>query len=294
MTRIAFLGLGAMGARMAQGLLGAGHDVVVYNRTPARAQPLEAAGAVRAETPRAAAARAEVVIAMVTDDDASRTLWLDPDTGAAGGLRDGALAIDSSTLTPGWVEELGAALTGRGVGFLDAPVAGSRPQAEAGGLIFLVGGDAATLERARPTLSPLAAAIHHMGPVGAGAAMKLAVNAIFGIQVAALAEALGMLAKSGIGQEKAIEVLGAMPITSPALKGIAGLMAARAFAPQFPIDLVAKDFRYVVEAAARVNAPVPTSTAVRALYERARDQGHGGDNIAGVVQVFDGNLTARS
>ncbi len=195
MSTVAVLGLGAMGRRMAKKLLEAGHDVVAYNRTGERARALEAEGATRAESPREAAARSDIVIGMVTDDDASRAVWLDANTGAIGGLREGAVAIESSTLTSAWVRELADAVTARGAGFLDAPVVGSRPQAEAGQLIYCVGGAAETLNKARGGLSAMGAAIHHVGPVAAGIATKLAVNALFGIQVAALGEMLGMVRK---------------------------------------------------------------------------------------------------
>lgn len=287
MSTVAVLGLGAMGVRMAKKLLETGHDVVVYNRTGERARALEAEGATRAESPREAAARSEFVISMVTDDDASRAVWLDANTGAIGGLREGAVAIESSTLTPAWVRELADTAAARGAGFLDAPVVGSRPQAEAGQLIYCVGGAAETLAKAREALSAMGAAIHHIGPVGAGIAMKLAVNALFGIQVAALGEMLGMVGKSGIDVKQAVAVLGTLPTTSPALKAVAGQMTARSYAPLFPIHLVEKDFRYITEAAAQVNARVPTSAAVREVYARALREGYGDDNISGIAQLFD-------
>ncbi len=287
MTRIAVLGLGAMGSRMADNLLAAGHALAVYNRTPARAEGLAARGATVADTPRAAAEGADFVLAMLTDDDASRAVWLDDETGAIHGLRRGAIAIEASTLSPAWTAELSRAVAAAGAGFLDAPVAGSRPQAEAGALIFLVGGGEASVETARPVLAPLAAAIHHVGPVGAGMAMKLAVNAFFGIQVAALGEVLALARASGIDHARAAEVLGALPITAPPLKGVAGLMVSGAHAPLFPIDLVAKDFDYIVAAAERANTPAPTSRAVRDLYARAAREGHGGDNISGIAKLFD-------
>lgn len=286
MSKIAILGLGAMGARMARNLLQKGHDVVVYNRTAARVKPLVAEGARGAGTPREAAAGADVVIGMVTDDHASRALWLDERTGAAGGLGAGAIAIESSTLTPAWVHDLAGAIAASGAAFLDAPVVGSRPQAEAAALIYLVGGPVEALERARGVLAAMGSAIHHVGPVGAGTVMKLAVNGLFGIQVAALAELLGMVERAGLERAQVVELLGSMPVTSPALKGIGGLMAARAFAPMFPIDLVEKDFGYIVETAQRLGAATPTAAAVRAVYAQAQRQGHGSDNIAAVVQTF--------
>lgn len=286
MSKIAILGLGAMGSRMARSLIQKGHDVVVYNRTAERVTPLVAEGARSAGTPREAAEGADVVIGMVTDDRASAALWLDERTGAASALGADTIAIESSTLTPGWVHELAGVVAARGAAFLDAPVVGSRPQAEAAALIYLVGGPLDALERARGILAAMGSAIHHVGPVGAGTVMKLAVNGLFGIQVAALAEMLGMVERAGLDRARVVELLGSMPVTSPALKGIGGLMAARAFAPMFPIDLVEKDFGYIVATAQRLGAATPTAAAVRAVYAQAQQQGHGSDNIAAVAQMF--------
>jgi 3-hydroxyisobutyrate dehydrogenase-like beta-hydroxyacid dehydrogenase len=284
---IAFLGLGAMGARMARRLIDAGHDVVVWNRTAERAAPLAEAGARVAGSPREAAADRDIVISVVRDDGASEAVWLDPDRGALEGMRPGAVAVESSTLTPGWTRTLAEKMSARQIQFVDAPVAGSRPQAEAGALIYLVGGEESTLESVREVLLVMGGAVHHCGPTGAGATIKLAVNALFGIQVAALSELLGMTRKSGIDDARALEVLGATPVTSPAAKGVGGLMVARKFAPMFPIDLVEKDFGYVEAAAAEAGAEVPTAHAVRGIYERAKEAGLAGENISAVVKLFE-------
>ncbi len=286
MTRIAVLGLGAMGARMAARLLDAGHDVSVFNRTPERGAELEARGARLAATPREATAGAEMVIGMLRDDTASRTVWLDPVAGALGGLGAGALAVESSTLTPGWVRDLAPAVAKAGGRFLEAPVAGSRPQAEAGQLIYFLGGEAETVEAARPLLEVLGGALHHVGPAGHAAVVKLAVNALFGIQVAAVAEILGLFRRSGLDASAAAGVLGETPVVSPAAKGAVGAMLAGNFAPMFPIDLVEKDFGYVAEAAGAAGAEMPTAAAVREIYARAKAAGFGRDNIAGVARLF--------
>lgn len=284
---IGIIGLGAMGARMAQRLLDAGHDVAVYNRTAERAKALVEAGATAAQTPRGAASGRDIVVSMVRDDDASRAVWLDGETGALAALRKGAVAIESSTLTPAWTTELANAIQDTGATFLDAPVAGSRPQAEAGKLIYLVGGDGAVLDGVREVLLAMGAAVHHVGPIGAGMSIKLAVNALFGVQVAALAELLGMLRRSGIADMQAMEVLCAMPITSAAAKGVGGLMAARKFDPMFPIALVEKDLGYAADHAERLGTTAPTTSAVRAVYARALTEGFGADNITGVAKLYD-------
>ncbi len=284
---IAFLGLGAMGSRMAQRLVDAGYPVAVWNRTPARAAFVVACGARLAETPRDAARGSDVVISMVRGDDASRSVWLDPQRGALAGLADHAVAIESSTLTPRWVDTLAASMADRRVAFIDAPVAGSRPQAEAGQLIYLAGGASDVVDDITDVLLAMGGVVHHCGPTGSGATVKLAVNALFGIQVAALSELLGLTRRRGINDAHSLNILGALPITSPALKGIGALMTAKKFAPMFPIDLVEKDFGYVEQAAADVAATVPTTAAVRTVYAAAKQRGLADDNITGLIKLFE-------
>src|SRR5262249_20339014 len=151
----------------------------VYNRTRSRAEPLAQAGARIADSPRDAARDADFVFAMVSDDPASREVWLG-ENGALSGAKQCAILLDCSTLTPRWVKELGQLAAERGCHFLDAPVTGSKPQADAGELGFFIGGDAETVERARPVLEPLSVFIHHMGPTGSGAMYKLINNLIGG------------------------------------------------------------------------------------------------------------------
>ena len=225
---VAVIGLGAMGSRLAHNLLNAGYSVVVHNRTIEKAQPLLDRGATFATSPRAAAEQSDVAIVMVTDNEISRQVWLAAETGAIFGLNPDKIAIEMSTLTVDWIQELGVAIAQSGAGFLDTPVVGSRPQAETGKLISLVGGQAETLEQVRTILTAAGVAtIHHVGAVGQGMAMKLAVNALFGIQVAALAEQLGMLSKHGISPAKTMECLGDLPVLSLAAKGAGSLMVSQ-------------------------------------------------------------------
>lgn len=286
MQTVSVLGLGAMGSRMATRLLDAGHPVVVYNRTPERADALVARGARRAASAAEAVRQADIVVSMVCDDDASQAVWLADGEAALDALRARAVVAESSTLTPTWVRTLAGAVEARGARFLDAPVVGSRPHAEAGGLVYLVGGEESTLAAARGVLDRLGGAVHHVGPVGAGMAMKLAVNALFGVQAAALAEIFGYLTRSGLGVEAAAGVLAAMPTASPAATRLGALMATGSFAPNFPVHLAAKDLRYAVEAAEAVGSRLPVVGAVRAAFEAADGAGHGADDISGIAQLY--------
>ena len=286
MAHIACLGLGAMGSRMAARLMAAGHQVTVWNRTSKPAEFLARQGALLAATPRAAVADAQYVITMVRDDKASRAVWLDRETGALHAMPAQALAIDCSTLTLGWVKELAETAKNMGRTFLDAPVAGSRPQAEGGQLIFLVGGDEGALAKAKPILEMMGQAIHHVGPNGHGAAVKLALNALFAQQVAGIAELFGLLKAQGVDVARAFEIIGATPVASPAVKGAAAQMLAGNFAPLFPIELVTKDLDYVAIAADEANARAPLSAATCIAMKEAMARGYGSDNLTSIVRLY--------
>lgn len=279
---LAFLGLGAMGARQAARLLDAGHTLTVWNRSPERATALVAQGARLAGTPREAATGADLVISMVRDDDASRAVWTGLD-GALAGLGPDAVAVESSTLTVPWAREW-SALVGADR-CLDAPVVGSRPHAEKGILMVLAGGDAATLGRARPALDAYAGVVHHTGAIGTATALKLAVNALFAVQAVALAELLPTVVAAGLAPSRAADLLNAMPTASPAAQRVASLMPERAFAPNFPIALVAKDLAYAAAAArgAGVDASVLAATAWS--FAEAEARGFGDDDLIGIAQL---------
>jgi 3-hydroxyisobutyrate dehydrogenase len=283
---VAVLGTGAMGSRIARRLLHAGCEVVVFNRDPVRVEDLVREGARHAPTPRDAADGAGFVLSMVTDDEASREVWLHERSGAAHGLGVDAVAVESSTVSPAWLRELFEALGDRGGSLVDAPVIGSRPQADRGELIWLLGGGAAQVDRVRGLLAPAASAIHHVGDLGQAMALKLAVNAMFSIQVAALAEVLGLLQGSGMDDREALSLLAELPVTSPALRGVSMLIGARDFAPLFPVDLAEKDLGYFTGAARALGAGVPVAQTVRRIFQESRKAGSGGENIAAVARMY--------
>ncbi|MDX2235888.1 MAG: NAD(P)-dependent oxidoreductase [Hyphomonadaceae bacterium] len=286
MTHIAFLGLGAMGARMAAHLARAGHQLAVWNRTPGRADALVSLGAREAATAADAAARAQIVIAMVRDDDASRAVWLDPDVGALHAMTPGALAIECSTLTPAWTQALAAHASARGINVLEAPLAGSRPQADARALTFFLGGRAADAMRAAPLLDAMGAASFPVGGVGAGATVKLAVNAMLVAQVAMLAELKGFLERAGVDAAAAMEALNATAVASPAVKAAAASMLAGAYAPLFPIALADKDCRYALATAHTMGAALPLTSAAQAVLSQAQTAGLGGDHLSAVAKLY--------
>jgi 3-hydroxyisobutyrate dehydrogenase-like beta-hydroxyacid dehydrogenase len=285
-TKIAVLGLGAMGSRMAIRWLNAGYQVIVWNRTSDKTEALKAENAEVAATPRDAAHKADVVVAMVRDNEASQQVWLDERAGALHGLNGGTIAIESSTLSPDWIVELSGRISEIGVSFIEAPVLGTRPQAEAGQLIYLAGGDPSILEKIKPLLAATSRAIHHMGAVGSAAAMKLAVNAQYGVQVAIWAEMLALLERLEIAPENAVEILNTLPTTSPTMQIAGKLLAAKKYDPMFPIELVEKDLSYGLKLAENIKLKTPVLEVVRSVYAQAKAQGYGGDNIVGVAQLL--------
>ena len=283
--KIGVLGLGIMGAGMAHQLVAKKFDVTVWNRDAAKTAALTSAGARVAGTPAMAATGADIVLAMLANDDASRAVWLG-EHGALAAMREGAVAIESSTLTVEWVRELAAAAKDRGIAFLDAPVTGSKAQAQSGALSFLVGGSAEMLERVRPALAAMGSSVSHLGPTGSGAMMKLINNFLCGVQVASLAEAIAMAERAGLDARQAAAVLSAGSPGSPLVKIVAQRMLDRAYEPNFLIPLMAKDLDYARHAFARAGIELASADAARGRFVDADRAGMGQKDIAAIVELL--------
>ena len=273
MTKIAFLGLGAMGRRMVEHLVKADMDVSVWNRSPVA--PIDRAAF--AASPAEAARDADIVLTMLTDDAAAQTVWLGAE-GALSTMRPGALAVEMSTVSTTWIDHLAQETEARGVGLLDAPVAGSRPQAEAGELVFLIGGTAENVDRFRPLAEAMGKAVLHAGDQGKGIVLKLMVNGLLAIQTAALSELLGFGIRGGIDPNRAVELLSPVPVTSPAAAFVARQIAEKAHDPMFTVDLMEKDLGYLVG-----GADMPLMEETRARFGAASAKGHGGKHITAVA-----------
>ncbi len=280
---VALLGLGTMGAGMAANLLKAGFPLAVYNRSRAKAEVFAAQGARVAATPAEAASGASVIISMLADDAASRTVWLG-NGGALAAAAKGAVLVDCGTVSPAWIAELGTAAQAHGLGLLDAPVTGSRMQAVGGQLTFLVGGSQETLAIATPVLEAMSKEITHLGPIGSGAKMKLLNNFICGVQVAALAEGLAWLERSGLDRDQAIDLLKRGAPGSPLLANISTRMTSRDYAVNFHLRLMSKDLQYAGEAAAASGVELTTAANARSLFEQAVALGYGDEDMAAVVE----------
>jgi 3-hydroxyisobutyrate dehydrogenase len=272
-----------MGSGMAGRLLSHDFSVSIFNRNQEKARPFAARGANVADSPREAAMGSGVVISMVSDDTASREVWLGAD-GALAGASAGTLVIESSTLTVAWVKELATAAAARGCEFLDAPVTGSKPHAESGELLFLVGGSATAFETAKPVFSVLGRGAIHLGPTGSGALMKLINNFLAAVQTVSFAEALALIDASGLDREKAISILTEGVPGSPMLKRVAARVASGDFTPHFLMRLMAKDVTYALQEAGHVGLQLPTAAAALTEFQRAIEEGQGEEDFTAVAQ----------
>jgi 3-hydroxyisobutyrate dehydrogenase len=281
--KVAILGLGTMGTGMARNLLAAGFPVTVFNRTRAKAEPLAAAGAQIAESPADAAHDADVIISMLSEENASRATW----TGSQGAISaapTGAVLVESSTVTPKWIAELAGLASARGLVLLDAPVTGSRMQAESGQLNFLVGGDAEALERVRPVLAAMSKEIVHLGPSGSGARMKLINNFLAGVQVASLAEALAWIERGGLNREQALTVLKNGAPGSPLVAAISARMVEAKYDVNFLLSLMDKDLRYALADAANVGVDLRAASTAEARFSEAMSAGFSEKDMSAVIE----------
>lgn len=258
MTAVGVLGIGRMGAAMARALAAAGFEVVLWNRTAAAAERLATdLGGRSVPHPRDVVAAADVCITMLADGPAVDAVFAGPD-GLLASARPGNVLIDASTVSPATLRAHEAAARAAGAGILDAPVSGSVALAESGRLTLMVGGEPADLERARPVLDALAQTVFHLGPLGSGAAMKLAVNTvIFGLNQA-LAEGLVLAEAAGIRRDLAYDVIAASAAGAP----FVGYKRAAFLDPDdtpvaFALDLAAKDLRLIADLARDVGLTLP-------------------------------------
>jgi 3-hydroxyisobutyrate dehydrogenase len=259
--------------------------LAVYNRTPERAAPLAALGARIAKSPADAAQGADVLIAMLADDVASREVWLGHH-GALTATTAGSICIECSTLTVPWVRELAADCASRELAFLDAPVTGTKPHAANGELTFFVGGPASTLEAMRPILAPMSKEILHLGPVGAGAAYKLINNFIAGVQAAALAEGVALLERSGFDIQKVLPILASGPAGSPIVKMLCTRHVNKDYAPNFQLHLLAKDIAYALAEGKHHGLTLQTATAALYRFTQASKAGLGNEDMAALLKFM--------
>lgn len=269
MSTVAFIGLGAMGSRMALNLHAAGHQVRGFNRDRAKAKPLAEKGVEIADSIAAAVRGAEFVVSMVSDDLATREVMLGG-TGVLSAAAIGTVIIDSSTNTPAMAREAAQAAAAKRCLYLDAPVSGSILQAQGKELVFMVGGDKSAFERAQPLFQAMGRMHRYMGGSGAGATIKLVNNMLTAAATAALAEAAQITEAAGLDPAAALEILGEGAAGSRLLKAKLPKMLKRDFSPQFQLELMDKDLRYFLALAQDLDRPAPVASLVRSQYHAAR------------------------
>jgi 3-hydroxyisobutyrate dehydrogenase-like beta-hydroxyacid dehydrogenase len=270
MTSVAVIGTGRMGSAMARALARGGASLTLHNRSPERAEALAGElGARVAGTPAEAASASDVAITMLADGDAVRAIW-DGAEGLVAGAHEGGVLVDMSTVPPDTLAGFDAAVHERGSGILDAPVSGSTTLAESGQLTVMAGGTAEDLERARPALDLVARQVTHVGPLGSGAALKLAVNALIFAINNSVSEALVLAERAGVDRALAYEVFATSAAGAPYL----GYKRAAFIDPDsspvaFSLDLAAKDLRLITDLADRLGVPMPQARANQALIGEA-------------------------
>ncbi|HEY3515407.1 MAG TPA: NAD(P)-dependent oxidoreductase [Gammaproteobacteria bacterium] len=287
MKRVAFLGLGRMGAAMASRLLARGYELTVYNRTAARADALVDAGAELAGTPRAACAGAEAIVAMTADDGSSRAMWLGDDGALAAELAPNALAIECSTLSHEWAVTLGRRVVERGLRYVDSPVTGLPEAAAAGQLTLLVGAENADFDAARPVLDALATRVLHFGPVGAGTAYKLAINLIGSVQIASAAEGLALAERAGLDPKLVVDAIATSQAASPQVVRNTQRMIDGDFSRNivFTPVLRLKDIDYALRLATSLGVATPFGDAAREAFARLVALGASDDHEARIIEV---------
>ncbi|QWU17440.1 NAD-binding of NADP-dependent 3-hydroxyisobutyrate dehydrogenase [Paenibacillus sophorae] len=286
MKQIGFIGLGTMGAPMASNLLRGGFQLTVYNRTASKCDPLVKEGATAAATPQAASEGKDVIITMVSNDDSIREIFYGPE-GILESLKPGAVVIDSSTISPGLVKEIAAAVESKGGHFLDAPVTGSKPGAVEGTLVFMVGGSADIIEANRDLFDAMGKLLLHMGENGSGAAAKLAHNAMVGIHNIALAEGFSIAVKSGVPADKFLELIrnGSAGSKQVELKG--RKIIEGDFSNQFSLELMLKDLKLASALSDANGVPTPALELAKSLFQSGYSQGYGEEDLSAVVKTYE-------
>ena len=283
MSTIGFVGLGAMGSRVAGRLLDDGNTV--YGSDLTRSQPLIDRGLVWRERPREVAAAADVVFSMVTDDAAVRAITSGPD-GILAGLAPGKVYVDMSTISPQASREVADQVRSVGAQMLDAPVSGSIPQAETGTLAIMVGGDETAFRVVQPLLSELGQTVTHVGTNGQGLLLKLAINISLAVQTLAFSEGLVLAERGGIDPRLAAEVMSTSSIGSPMLKARVPLLLDLPERAWFDITMMHKDIRLALGTAEELGTPLPSAAIADQMLTSAGELGYAHRDLASLHQVL--------
>ncbi len=283
--KVGFMGLGIMGTPMAANLLKAGYPVMVYNRSPEKAEPLMKQGATLAASPKALAQAAEVVIVMVTGPEAIGDLLWGPD-GAGGAFNHSKVFINMSSVSPRYTRELAQELEPSGVTFIDAPVSGTKKPAEDGALVILAGGPEAKIKELSPLFLAIGKKVIYCGSVGQGSMMKMFINLLLGLMMAGFAEAINFGKLGGLELEAMLDTVSSGAMNCPMFQGKAANLREKNYPPAFPLKHLAKDAKFVVDTAYELGAPVPAGQMLLHLYRIGVAQGWGDEDISAIARVL--------
>jgi len=285
MAELGFVGLGVMGGGVVRRLLAAGHQVTVWNRTRAKADPLLEADARWADSPREVAERSEITFTMVTNTAAVNAVTGGPD-GIIAGLRPGKVYVDMSTASPANTRELAEQVAAVGAAMLDAPVSGSVITLEQGKLSIMVGGDEAVFERVKPVLEAIGPRVFHLGRNGTAVTMKIAINLSLAVQMLAFSEGVLLAEKSGIEREKAVEVMLASVIASPMVVYRGPFVLEQPEEAWFDCRMMQKDMNLALELGRELEVPLPTTAVTNELLTAANGLGVGDKDFAVLFDVL--------
>lgn len=291
--RIGFAGLGIMGRPMASNLIEAGFDVSVWNRSDGPGGELEKQGAEVAADPASLARASDLIVTMLSDDDAVREVYLGPE-GLIAQASSGSLLIDMSTISPGLSRELAAAGAERGIGVIDAPVSGGDVGAAAGTLSIMAGGSSADIERARPVFDVLGSSVVHAGPAGAGQVTKACNQVVVAVTFAAVSEALVLGSKQGVKPAVILDALAGGMAGSRVIEVRRRNFVERDFTPGFKVDLHHKDLEIALGAGGESGAPLPLAAAVQQMLRQLRAAGFGEEDDSALLRVAEAAASHRT
>jgi 3-hydroxyisobutyrate dehydrogenase-like beta-hydroxyacid dehydrogenase len=280
--RVAFLGLGIMGRPMAVNLVKAGHEVTVWNRTPGK----EVEGARLAAAPVAAAQGAEVVWICVSDTAAVESVLFGAN-GAEQSLSEGMVIADSSTISPSATREFAERVGRNGVQWVDSPMTGSKAGAEAGTLLFMIGGDEQAIEKLKPLYAAMGKKIFRMGETGKGQSAKLVMNLQIALIYEGFAEALTLAAKLGVDSQQLIQLINSSMVKSGVVEYKAPFVLGRDFSANFPLRLMRKDIRLALDAAKEARVKLPGLETVEEIYDMAVEDGHADLDYAATLLLLE-------
>lgn len=285
MASFGFLGLGIMGKAMAQNLLKAGFEVMVWNRSPEKCEELVAQGASQGMTPKEVTAGCDITFAMVSDPAAALDVCMGED-GAAAGIAAGRGYVDMSTVDDATSQIIASAITEAGGRFLEAPVSGTKKPAEDGTLIILAAGDKSLYDEALPAFEVMGKMSPFLGDVGQGAKMKLVVNMIMGGMLNIFCEGMALGLKGGLDGDQILEILDAGAMANPMFKVKGPMLLEENYTTSFPLKHMQKDMRLAVSLGDKLAQPLPTAAAANEVFKQARKAGCADEDIAAVYKVI--------